>query len=167
MTAERFAPVPKMRRYRRLLIIDIAVPRDFDSAIGRHDNVFLYNVDDLQSQVEVNLEHRQSQLDFCRRLVDRRVYDYLAKAREGDVGAVIAQLRQRLDELGHRELEYLLPKLDGLSEHDRRIIEKTFHRLTRKILHKPTQALHDRGDVDDAQLYVDLLRRLFDLPSRD
>ena len=67
----------KARHQRPLFIVDIAVPRNVETAVERIDNVYLYNIDDLQAIADKNLEHRESQLDDCGRLVGRQTEHFM------------------------------------------------------------------------------------------
>ena len=63
----------KRRKHRPLLLIDIAVPRDIDPAVSELDNVYLYNVDDLQSIANEYLNLRQEEVDRCEQIIAEKV----------------------------------------------------------------------------------------------
>ena len=163
LTAAQFAPLPAQRTYHPLLLIDIAVPRDVDPRVAEQDNVFLYNIDDLQLVTEATLSHRREALDSCREIIEARVIEYLETQSRRDLTPVIQALHDRLGGLADQEFEWLLPKLEGLSEHDRRLVEQMLHRLTQKILHSPIDLLREKSAVGSAQIYADMLAAMFDL----
>jgi len=167
LTDAQFAPVPARRRYRPLLIIDIAVPRDIDPAIGRHEGVFLYNIDDLQQAAESTLAQRRALVDRCERIIEAHVEQFTEWLGRRDVGPTIAALRKRLEQIGQGELEWLLPKLKDLSPRDRRLIEQMLHRVIGKVLHGPAQTLNERAANGSARVYAETLRRLFELETED
>ncbi len=101
LTAATFEPIPAKRRYRPLLIIDIAVPRDFDPAISQARNVYLYNVDDLHETVEQTIEARRQQISASEALIDQAVTQLLDKqTQRQDLGPTIYALEQRFRQTG-------------------------------------------------------------------
>jgi glutamyl-tRNA reductase len=163
LSADQFAPVPRQREYRPLLIIDIAVPRDIDSRVAEQDNVFLYNIDDLQLVTEATLSQRREALDNCREIIETCVVQYLETQARRDLTPVIQALQDRLGGIADQELNWLLPKLESMSEHDRKLVEQMLHRLTQKILHSPIDLLREKSGVGTAQIYADMLAAMFDL----
>lgn len=162
-----FAPIPKRRDYRPLLLIDIAVPRDIDPAVGEHDGVFLYNIDDLQSVTEVNLAQRREAIGRCHEIIEAGLVEYAQAQARRDVGPLVAALRRHFHEVGRGELERLLPKLGTLPARDRELIEQMLHRTMQKLLHKPIHLLNDRADNGAVNIYADALRVLFDLSETE
>jgi glutamyl-tRNA reductase len=78
---DRLAPLMKSRKHRPLLLIDIAVPRDIDPAVNELDNVYLYNVDDLQSIANDYLKLRQEEVARCEQIIADKVAQLLAAVR--------------------------------------------------------------------------------------
>lgn len=166
LTGEQFRPIPARRRYRPLLLIDIAVPRDIEPAVGEQEEVYLYNIDDLQAVVEATLAGRQDAVKECQRIIEQSVLEYLSKQAERDVGPLIGELQRHFHEVGRHELERILPKLESVSPHDRELIEQMLHRVAQKLLHDPVQLLHDKSANGAASVYADTLRALFNLTSK-
>jgi glutamyl-tRNA reductase len=77
----RLEPLMKRRKYRPLLLIDIAVPRDIDPAVNSLDNVYLYNVDDLQSVADDYLKLRQVEVARCEKIIAAKVAALLEAGR--------------------------------------------------------------------------------------
>jgi glutamyl-tRNA reductase len=71
--------VMKSRRSRRLVLIDIAVPRDIEPEVQSVNGVYLYNIDDLEALVRENVKHRELGLEQCRAILERRTAEALAK----------------------------------------------------------------------------------------
>lgn len=164
LDAERFTPIPARRRFRPLLIIDIAVPRDFDPAIGQARNVFLYNVDDLHVTVEHTLEARSQQIAASEVMIDRAVAQLLDKqSHRHDLGPTIYALEQRFRQIGCEELDWLLPKLTGDKQQDADLIRQFQHRLLAKIMYHPSKALTHQAGSHQLSLYAQVLREIFDL----
>ncbi|MCL2330514.1 MAG: glutamyl-tRNA reductase [Phycisphaerae bacterium] len=163
LSAEQFAPIPKRRRYRPMLLIDIAVPRDIDAAIGQDDSVFLYNIDDLQSVTEQTLTQRRQAVAQAQEIVEAAVMAYVQSQDREDVGPLVAMLRQRFEQVSQQEFDRLLPKLITPSPRDRELIQQMLHRITQKLLHDPIYHLNNVTDTNMGQLHADSLRTLFNL----
>ncbi|MFI4859942.1 MAG: glutamyl-tRNA reductase [Phycisphaerales bacterium JB063] len=166
VTAERFKPLLKRRRNRPLFAIDMAVPRDIDPAIGALNNVYLYNLDDLQQAVGVTTDDRHAQRDHCEQILHEACARCMGEIRHRDLGALVKQLRRRLNQIADQEQQRTQRKLAAQGvENDRHdaVIREHNHRLINKILHLPLSQL-DRSDPDaPVGFYAAALRRLFDL----
>ncbi|MDP6433525.1 MAG: glutamyl-tRNA reductase, partial [Candidatus Scalindua sp.] len=101
----------KARRGNPILLIDIAVPRDIDSQVAKIDNVYLYNIDDLQTVANNNAKDRKKDIGNCVVIIDNEVEKFMAWFEELKIGPAIAQLRNHFHEIGEQELERLRPKL--------------------------------------------------------
>jgi len=163
LTAERFAPVPKLRQYRPLLIIDIAVPRDVDPRVGDLDGVFLYNIDDLQIVTEQTLAQRREALVCCQQIIESNVLHYLETQASRDLGPVIQALQRRLHDITDQELQWLIPKLKNAGEEERKLIEQMLNRVAGKLMHYPVDLLRKQLGTGTAGVYEDMLRAMFDL----
>ena len=148
---------------RPLCILDIAVPRDVDPGVGRLDNVFLYDIYDLQGVVAATIGIRRREMAAAERIVQqelRHFWDWY-----GGRGAVdaIRQLRDHAEGLRAAELERALRRLARLGPADRERVEYLTRALMNKFLHGPTRALRTAaGNGDDREL-AEAVRRLFDL----
>lgn len=165
LTPQRFKPILKRRRYRPLFVIDLAVPRDADPAIGSMTNLYLYNIDDLQSVVANSLGQRGEQAQACERHVAAAVTACMSQITHADLGQLIRKLRVKLHNIGQDERQRTLKKLGphpdpkeldaALSEHTQRLINK--------ILHMPLSQLNQHHSDAPLSFYAAALRRLFDL----
>jgi glutamyl-tRNA reductase len=163
LTAPMFRDIPARRRYRPILLIDIAVPRDIDPAVGECDEVFLYNIDNLQSVVEASLASRRGAIQQCQTIIEEAVFDYVSRQARRDIGPLISTLTRHFNEIGRRELERVLPKFETLSERDRALLDEMLHRITQKLLHDPVTLLNDKTANGSASVYADTIRALFRL----
>lgn len=161
ITRERFASVPAKRRYRPLLLIDMAVPRDVEPEVGRLQGVFACNIDDLQQISERQAEQRKAEITQAERIIEEAVLEYVESMGKRDVGPVVSALAAHFERLAAKELAWLDPKLKAASEKDRELIEQMTHRLIKKILHEPTRTLHTKGQAGLAQVYAEILQTLF------
>jgi glutamyl-tRNA reductase len=158
---DKVAAAMRVRRNRPLFLIDIAVPRDVDPAVGELTNVFLYDIDDLQQVVAANLEQRQREVPRVQAIVHQEVADFMAWFQARDVVPTIIDLRRHLESIRESELAWALQKLDSLSEQEREVILAFSQRLTNKILHQPTIYLKQHADSREVYRYTETLRDLF------
>lgn len=153
--------VMHMRRNRPLFLIDIAVPRDVDPAVGELSNVFLYDIDDLQRVVAANLEQRRREVPHVQAIIGQEVRAFLDWFNAREVVPTIVNLRQHVDGIRETELAWAMSKLDGLSEHERNVVLAFSQRLVNKILHQPTVRLKQHAHTREAYHYTEALRDLF------
>jgi glutamyl-tRNA reductase len=138
----QYARVQRARRNRLALILDIAVPRDFDARIGELDQVLLYNVDDLRAQSEQNRQGRLKGVDPASAIVAAETAGCLAALRhQRHAGALLRQLGDSTDAARLRELERLFAQCPDLTEAHRAAIAHTFTRFQNQLLHHPRAAL--------------------------
>ncbi|MCE9590886.1 MAG: glutamyl-tRNA reductase [Planctomycetes bacterium] len=164
ITAERFKPLLRKRRFRPLFIIDIAVPRDVDPRVGGLNNVYLYNIDDLQGVVAANVNQRSEQVRECEAILFEEVRSCYAEVQNRDVGRLIKALRQRLHDLGRLEHERTARKMSAAAPDEMpAILEEHTNRLINKILHLPLSQLDQSSPEAPLGFYAAALRRLFDL----
>lgn len=157
--------VMRARRNKPLFFIDIAVPRDLDPKLNEIENVYLYDIDDLSSVVEMNRAERDKEAVKATRIVDEenlkfeRYYQGLA------VTPTILELRQKMENIGVQELEKTLGKLSGLSESDRKHLEKMISAISAKVLHNPLMYLKADSCMgrDNRDKKVATIRELFGL----
>ncbi len=150
------------RAGRPLFLVDIAVPRDVDPAVGALDGVHLYDIDDLQSVVTANLREREKEVSRVRAMVDEEASGFVARLRSLEVVPTIAALRKKAEEIRRAELE----RYDGRLSRDpreRNAIEALTQAIVNKILHSPTVRLKAQAGDGACGLYVDAIKELFDL----
>ena len=155
------------RRHRPIFLIDIANPRDIDPACNDIDNVFLYNIDDLQAVVALNLKERQREAERAEPIIDREVGVYLDWLRQQDVVPTIVSLRSRVEQIRTAELAKALGRMGDLTPEQREAIAAMSNAMVNKILHQPMTELKRRAVHKDSHLYTTVLRRLFGLENSD
>lgn len=161
--AEFFERVHQSRRGRHLAIIDIAVPRDFDPAVGDYDNVFLWNIDHLERVRGKTLRQREKAYDQALKIIDSEVASFEAALAVQQAGPILAQWDAQLTEVAERELEWLLPQLNGIPQADHEKIRQFAHRLKNKFLHAPRTAIRKESEAGDHRSLLEALRKLFGL----
>ena len=165
MTTDRFSSIHAQRQGRTLLILDLAVPRDFEAKIDDFSGVYLYSVDDLQAACERNRRDRKKEWPKAQKIITDETTDFVNGLHHRATGPVIKRLRENANQLKQDELARLLAKLGTLeSESDReREIAKSFDRLVNKMLHPPLASLKDDAASGGQSGLVDALRKLFQL----
>jgi glutamyl-tRNA reductase len=134
--------LPRGRR-RPLLIVDIALPRDVEPAVGDVNNVFLYNIDDLQQVVDDALERRRAQVPAAERVIADATENFWGWYRSLEVVPLIRELRAHAEEIRQREVEKALRTMPDLSEADAAVVEALTRQILAKVLHRPTVRLKE------------------------
>jgi glutamyl-tRNA reductase len=166
LNRELLSPAMALRPARPLLIIDIAVPRDVDPDVTEIPNVYLHDIDDLQSQAEDNVRERASEIPRVEAIVEKEMAGFLDWLASLDVVSTITDLRQQIEALRQLELERLFNRLD-LNEHERELVATMTHRLVNKILHEPTLRLKQEAANGNGAIYISTMRQLFVLDKGD
>jgi glutamyl-tRNA reductase len=164
---EHVRPALDARGDRPLCILDIALPRDVDPSVGELDNVFLYNLDDLQAVVSANIERRRAELPSAEDLIAGEVDRYWEWVAGLAAVPVLTEMRERMDEVRGRELDVALRRLRHLPEGDRAVIEELSKTLMNKFLHSPTVRLRAAAANGRGLGVVDTVRYLFGLETRE
>ncbi|HEY2377523.1 MAG TPA: glutamyl-tRNA reductase [Gemmatimonadaceae bacterium] len=163
VTLERLQTAVSGRRDRPLCILDIAMPRDVDPAVGALDNVFLYDLDDLRAVVTTNVERRRSELPTAEDLIAREVERYWEWFTGLSAVPVLTHFRGEMEHLREREVATALRHLDHLTPADRAVVEQLSHSLMNKFLHGPTVRLRAAAANGRGLGIVDAVRYLFGL----
>lgn len=161
----RMEQVMRPRRDRPLFIIDIALPRDVEPAVGDLDQVFLYNIDDLQAIVTENLARRSAELARADAIVEEEVSRFMSWLQSREIIPTVVALRQRFEAIRQAELERLEPKLSGLPPEARARLDEITHLIVEKLLLTPTEQLKAVSDEAMVVAYSDALNRLFRLAA--
>jgi glutamyl-tRNA reductase len=156
----------RARRSRPLLILDIAVPRDVEAEAGTIEQVFLYNVDDLQGIVRENLGRRASELVRAEAIVSEELARFHAWLRSRRVVPTVVALRERFEAIRLAELRRLEPRLASLPPDARARVDEITHLIVEKLLLTPTEQLKAIGDAETVSAYTEALTRLFGLRER-
>ena len=151
--------VMKERKQRQVFLIDISVPRNIDPEINGLENVYLYNIDDLQGVVDANVFERQKEAEKAEEIVEDEIETFLKWQSSLDSVPTIKALRERAEEMKKEELDRLLNKIADLGEKDREAIEYMATALMNKLIHPPTAALKD--SAEDKESLVALVRKLY------
>jgi glutamyl-tRNA reductase len=163
VTPERLAAGLAARGGRPLCILDIALPRDVEPAVGALEHVYLYDLDDLRAVAAANLDRRRLELPTAEQVVadeTQRFWDWVAGLA---AVPVLTEMRGRLDDLRERELAQALRRLPELTPAERATIEHFSRTLMNKFLHEPTVRLRAAAANGRGLGVVDAARYLFAL----
>lgn len=164
---EMLRQVMRQRRGRPLFLIDIAVPRDVDPQVRDLDNLFLFDIDDLEQVVAANRQEREREILKVQALIEEEVADFLHWFHALAAGPLIRSLRQRAEDLQRVELERWKGRLERLSAEDRQMVEGILRGYANKLLHIPLVQLKEMANAEDGYVHLDAVRRLFALEIGD
>lgn len=159
-------PVIKARRGRPIFFVDIAVPRDVDPEVAQLEQVFLYNIDDLQGIVHDNLRARTAEADRAGALVEEEVAEFVAWQKARSIGPVVKALQAHAKAIVDAELARSRGKLQALSPEQHKAVEQLAHGIVQKLLHKPMTALRQAASGGEADL-AGAAQQLFGLELRE
>lgn len=164
MPRRRFDAILARRSGGTMVVLDIAVPRDFDPRIHDGDRCCLFNIDDLQRIRERTIEDRRRHIAPAETIVEQETGKFLADWNRRKSGPVIARLTQELERRRKEIVAQLMKKLNGrLEEADKTYIEGAFRLLQNQFLHGPISALAQDGPEPGQHTLLDALRKLFRL----
>ena len=151
------------RRPEPLFIIDVAVPRDVDPAVSEIEQVFLYNVDDLQGIVHENLARRGAEIARAEAIVAEEVSRFTVWQRSRRAIPTVVALRQRFDDIRRAELQRLESRLSALPPDARARLDEVTRLIVEKLLLEPTEQLKALPDEETQAAYTEAVSRLFRL----
>ncbi|MES1213754.1 MAG: glutamyl-tRNA reductase [Singulisphaera sp.] len=163
VTRQSFAPVEAARFQRPLFILDLAMPRDFDPAVGECLGVYLYSIDDLREACDRNRREREKEWPAAIRIVEQETARFMADLNHRATGPIIKRLKGSWQETTQDELRRLLNKLPELSDREQQEIRQAFDRLINKLLHPPLESLREEASQNMTHSLLDAFKRLFQL----
>src|SRR5216110_3983646 len=167
VTWDRVAPAIERRGGRPLCILDLAVPRDVEPAVGQLENVFLYDIDDLQAVAANAATERHHEVPAAERIVSEEVERFWGWYGGLVVVPVLREFRERMEAVRAAERERTLRRLSHLSPEDRAQVELFSHALLNKFLHHPTIALKQAAQAGRGYGLLESLKKLFGLERPD
>ncbi len=168
ITTELMQSVMEKRAGRSLLLIDIALPRDVDPVVAQLPGVHLYNLDDLQLEVERGIHLRMQEIEHVRAIIVEEVNAFERWLASLSVVDTISDLRQHADALRRQELARTMRQLAAtLSEHEVAALQELTTRLMNKLLHIPTLRLKDAAADGQGHVYAEAMRYLFGLEENN
>jgi glutamyl-tRNA reductase len=163
ITADLIRQLHQRRKNRLLFLIDIAMPRDIDPAADRVENVYLYNIDNLQDIVDENMKTRKKEALKAEAIVDEEVQKYLNWIKERETVPTIVSLRTKAQGIVQAEMAKAQPWFDSLGMDDQKRVEILVNAIVNKLLHNPLTVLKEESSEFESAKIVALTRQLFQL----
>lgn len=163
LTRDDLAGVMKARKQRPLFIVDIAVPRDVEKAAGDLPNVYLFDIDDLEQVVTVNLRARQREAGPAEEIVRLEVAHFEQWLLQQDAVPVIKELREHFQEVVRAEVDHAVHQLDLTGPEQKRVMEQMTAAIVKKLLHMPTVELKSHAARSDGTFLAKATSHLFHL----
>jgi glutamyl-tRNA reductase len=163
LVKENIAAVQITRQHRSLVLMDIAVPRDVDPGVSSIAGVKLFDIDDLQSVVDSNIELRRGAIPAVERIIAEEVVKFNGWLSSRAVTPVITDLRKWAQAVADEELSAALQKLPDLDDKSKRMVTRLAHRIINRFLHEPTSRLRDQAFDGNAAYFTHVVRELFPL----
>jgi glutamyl-tRNA reductase len=156
----------RARRNRPLFVIDIAVPRDVDPAVNDLNNVYLYDIDDLQTVVDKNLHERRKAAELAQKVVEEEVRSYRAWLEALKVSPTLIVLRESMHRVGASEFERFRKKIGPLNREQELQVHNLLRSVVQKLLHPPVRYLKDAARRGDTRETVSRYQEIFDIEVR-
>ena len=163
VSAAEFKRIVAERFQRPLLILDLAIPRDFDPAIAELTGTYLYTIDDLKAACDRNRKDREKEWPKAERIIDEETARFMTDLHHRATAPTIRRLKARADEVKAEELKRLLGKLSAIDAKSQDDIRNAFDRLVNKLLHPPLESLRDEAEQGAPHGLLEALKRLFQL----
>ncbi|HEX9204759.1 MAG TPA: glutamyl-tRNA reductase [Candidatus Deferrimicrobiaceae bacterium] len=164
---EEVEEVIRIRRNRPMFFIDMAVPRDIDPDVNQIDNVYVYDIDDLNNVIETNLEERQREAAKAEEIVIAEVAMFRRWLESQQVTPTIVSLRRKFEEIKQAEVAKALSALGAEDPKTRKVVESLASSILNKVLHPPISSLKRDSDARSPMEMVAVVREIFDLPEEE
>jgi len=160
---EEMKHVIEVRRNRPMFLIDIAVPRNVDPKVNDLDNVFLYDIDDLQRVVDENRQGRLQHAGQAEQIISDEVDRMLARLKAREATPTIVRLQEQLEQVRQAELERVRSRLAELTPQQQEALEALTRGIISKIAHAPIAELRRQATEPNGMQAVEVIRRVFRL----
>ncbi|WML45573.1 glutamyl-tRNA reductase [Neobacillus sp. PS3-40] len=163
ITKEMMVKVEKKRKGKPLFMVDIAVPRDLDPRIAELENVFLYDIDDLEGIVEANLQERKKAAEKIMLMVEKEMVEFDQWLGMLGVVPVISALREKALAVQSETMESIERKLPHLSDHDKKVLNKHTKSIINQLLKDPILQVKELAARSDAEKALELFVKIFNI----
>jgi glutamyl-tRNA reductase len=162
---DQMAKVIKYRKQKPIFFIDIADPRNIEPNVNDIENVYLYNIDNLQEVADENIKDRGKEAQKAEAIVQDEVIKFVNWYHSLEVTPTIVAIRNRFEEIRKKELEKTFSLHPNFTDKEKKSLEALTSAIINKILHTPSTLLKQSNEEAMADLYLDTLRTLFQLPE--
>ncbi len=153
VTRETMARALKHRRYRPIFLVDLTLPRNVEPSANELENVYVYDLDDLERVAAQNRDLREAHIGKAEQIVEEELKAFLVTIRERKAVPVLARLRAHAEAVARAEVEKTLAALHGLDEKQQKSVRAMASAIVNKLLHTPTTKLRadaGQGPLGDA-----------------
>ncbi|QKS71882.1 glutamyl-tRNA reductase [Paenalkalicoccus suaedae] len=151
----------KKRKGRPLFLVDIAVPRDLDPALAELDNIYLYDIDDLQGIVAANLEERKQEAEKIELMIEEDLVSFSHWLDTLGVVPAITALRNKATTIQEQTMESLERKLSSLSEREKKVVRKHMKSIINQLLRDPITALKEIPAEENPEELLAYMTKVF------
>ena len=159
VTPEMAEAARRRRGNRPAFLIDISVPRNVDPAVGKMDNLFVFDVDDLEAVVQSNLREREREAERARLIVESEVTEFQQVLRGLDLGPQIGALRQKFHSIAESEFARQRARLGDLTpeqeEAVRALLASTVNKISHPVIHRLRRS-YDTGDAENVRAWREI-----------
>ncbi|WP_018931407.1 MULTISPECIES: glutamyl-tRNA reductase [Gracilibacillus] len=166
ITKDLYQRVEKKRKGRPLFLVDIAVPRDLDPALESVDNVFLYDIDDLQNVVDANLEARKEAAEVIELWIEEEIVAFNEWLQTLGVVPVITALREQALSIQQETMKSIERKMPNLTERERKVLNKHTKSIVNQLLKQPILQAKEFAGQKNAEQALTLFMQIFDIEDR-
>ena len=163
VTADLLRKIHHERKNRLLFLIDIAVPRDIDPAADSIDNVYLYNIDNLQDIVDENMNIRKKEALKAEAIVEEEIMRYTSWLKELEAVPTIVSLRTKAEEITQAEMQKVSNWMQKFDQEEQEKIKILVNSIVNKILHTPVSVLKEESSEVGSTDIVATVRQIFRL----
>ncbi len=165
LSKETVSGVQKKRKGSPLFLMDIAVPRDLDPEISELDNVFLYDIDDLQHVVDKNLETRKAAAEKIELLLEEEIVQFKEWVKTLGVVPVISALRHKALSIQAETMKSIERKIPDLTEREKKVLRKHTKSIINQLLKEPVTQAKELAASDKAEESLDLFVNIFGIEN--
>lgn len=166
---QSFKKIADNRRGGALLIVDIAVPRNFEPAINELEDVYLYSVDDLGKVVEQNREAREEDISKGMRIVDKSVVDFMDWFRARDIGPLIGKMREQFAQISQKELDGFFTgvrKEASCKQVAETMVKRVVNRLLHCVIQNVDVVARKHGPAEAANLVNGIVKQAEEMSAQ-
>ncbi|WP_458412311.1 glutamyl-tRNA reductase [Schinkia sp. CFF1] len=163
ITKEMMAKVEKRRKGRPLFMVDIAVPRDLDPALDELENVFLYDIDDLQGVVDANLAEREKAALKIGKMIEVQMAEFQSWLGTLGVVPIISALRKRALAIQAETMDSIERKMPNLTDREKRLLNKHTKSIINQLLREPINSAKEIASQPNAEESLKLFMKIFDI----
>ena len=167
ISVDHLKSVMKKRDNKRIFLIDIAVPRDIEPEAASLENVYLHNIDDLQSIADEGMEQRKSALCDAEEIVKEKVHSFLEWLNRSSVVLVIRALHDKATAIRDEELTKTIRKLGDLTDREEKLIRSMAKSIVSRLIATPISQLKEHAVTEQGHIYTQIARNLLGLVTEE